>query len=280
MPDLTSALASLSALDGVDDAVAQAREACTELRWHNALRRRTAEAAAESRVRGARASAAIEGAERPVELVRDVMRGAAVADPADPVQKVVDSAIRATAETERLRSLIGMAPGQVLARLHVAAMSGLLPDDQVGRPRIDGENCRELSDLGPAPSAAQAAARLRQVQSLLTSRPDVPQVLLAAVVHAEIATARPFVSGNGIVARALERTMLIAGGVDPTGVCVPEVGHLREGATAYGGALAAYATGSRDGVRVWLVQALGAVTAGAGEGQRIADAVLAGRITR
>ena len=41
-----------------------------------ALRRRIPEASAESRVRGARASAFLDGAELPVDLVRDLVRGA------------------------------------------------------------------------------------------------------------------------------------------------------------------------------------------------------------
>src|SRR5690606_39573042 len=54
---------SLVELPGVTDAVEEAREACTQLRWHPALRRRIPEAAAESRVRGATATALLEGSE-------------------------------------------------------------------------------------------------------------------------------------------------------------------------------------------------------------------------
>lgn len=263
----------------MDQAVTQAREACTRLRWHQALRRRTAEAAGESRVRGARASAALEGAERPLDIVRDLMRGAlAKPENGDPVDEVVRSAIRATAATEGLRA-VRMAPAGAIAKLHLAAMSGALDPSQVGRPRIAGEGCRELPDLGTAPPAGEARARLDQALSLLTAGPQVSMVLAAAVIHAEIVVARPFVAGNAVVARAFERAILVAGGVDPTGVAVPEVGHLREGATAYAGALTAYATGSSDGVRLWLLHAIGAVTVGAAEGERVADAVLAGRLT-
>ena len=57
----------------------------TRLRFHEALRRRIPEAAAESRVRGARASAALDGADLPVELVRELMSGArAWPDELDP----------------------------------------------------------------------------------------------------------------------------------------------------------------------------------------------------
>ncbi len=63
----------------------------------------------------------------------------------------------ATAESEHVRSLVASAPLQALARLHVAAASGLLPADQLGRPRIEGESSAELLDLGAAPSAERAA---------------------------------------------------------------------------------------------------------------------------
>src|SRR5699024_9625426 len=54
---VTEQVQSLVALPGVAEAVDQVRTACTELRWHQALRRRIPEAAAESRVRGATATA-------------------------------------------------------------------------------------------------------------------------------------------------------------------------------------------------------------------------------
>ena len=66
----------LAELPGIPEQVEAAREACTRLRWHQALRRRIPEAAAESRVRGAVASAELEGASMPVDVVRDIARGA------------------------------------------------------------------------------------------------------------------------------------------------------------------------------------------------------------
>ena len=72
--------------------------------------------------------------------------------------------------------------------------------------------------------------------------------------------------------------MVQAGGLDPTGVVVPEVGHGRESGAAYLGALAAYAGGTPEGVALWLAHCGEAVVAGAEEGGRIADAVRAGRL--
>ena len=279
---LRASLAALTRLPGVAEAAEAAREACTRLRFHEALRRRIPEAAAESRVRGSRASAALEGASLPVDVVRDRVRGASPwPQGPDPVDAVVRAATRVTSETESLTGLVFSAPLQVVARLHVAAMSGQLPDDQVGRPRRDGETVRELVDLGQVLPAAVVDARLAALAALLTApRDGVPVVVLAGLAHAEIATVRPFVRGNGLVARALERVVVRAGGLDPTGVAVPEVGHLGSGtgAPAYLGALTAYATGGSPGVALWLRQCADAVVAGAAEGEAICEAVRAGRL--
>ena len=272
-------LDTLVDLPGVSAAVTDARETCTALRWHPALRRRIPEAAAESRVRGARASAALDGAEFAVDLVRDLMRGAvAWPDPIGPLEQGLRSAVLATAETERIGPQVRSAPAGALARLHVAAAAGVSDPDDVGRPRVDGQDSRELMELGPAPDADQAAERMRAVAALVGDPQGAPVLVLAAVVHAEIATARPFVRGNAVVARAFERAILKDGGVDPTGVAVPEWGHGRRGAVDYLGALSAYGTGTTDGVRLWLIHCAEAVAAGAQEGGRIGDAVLAGRL--
>ena len=53
-----------------------------------------------------------------------------------------------------------------------------------------------------------------------------PALVVAAVVHAELAVTAPFCSHNGLVARAGERLVLAARGVDPKSLVVPEAGHL------------------------------------------------------
>lgn len=273
------AVARLAELPGLPEQVEAARAACTRLRWHNALRRRTAEAAAESRVRGAVASAELEGATMPVDAVRDVVRGAATwsSDP-DPVERVVRGVVGATAETEHVAGLVLRAPLQALARLHTVAAAGLVPDAALGRPRVGDEECAELTDLGPAPSAEEAAVRLRGVAEVVLATPRLPVVVAAAVVHAELASVRPFLRGNAVVARALDRVLVGAGGLDPTGVAVTEAGHAAEGGAAYLGALAAYGRGDAVGVGLWVSHCCSAVQAAAREGEAVADAVLAGRL--
>jgi len=277
---IADSLVQLSELPGVSEATDAAREACTQLRWHQALRRQIPSAAAESRVRGARASAALDGAEMDVDLVRDLMRGAVAWSPnPDPVEAVLKGAVQATAETEHVRAMVIAAPSQALARVHLAAAGHLLPEAQVGRPRRAGEISREFSDLGPAPDEDVVRQRLSGIVELLLCAMDAPAVVVAALVHAEIATVRPFVRGNGLVARAIERAVVQASGLDPTGVVVAELGHGAGGVAAYVGALAAYGSGSPQGVALWITHCAQAIVAGAEEGGRIADAVLVGRLT-
>ena len=280
MSSIAESLVPLSSLPGVAEATDAARAACTKLRWHEALRRRVPAAAAESRVRGARASAALDGAEMDLVMVRDLMRGAtAWPQHPDPIEAVIQGAVQATAETEHLQALVVTAPAQALARLHTAAAGHLLPEPQVGRPRQAGDISQEFSDLGPAPDEAAVRARLAGIVELMLCVKDSPAVVVASLVHAEIATVRPFVRGNGLVARAMERTIIQASGLDPTGVAVVEVGHGAHGGAAYLGALAAYGTGTPEGVALWITHCAEAIVAGAEEGGRIADAVLAGRLS-
>ncbi len=279
MSDVVAAVEGLLRLPGIPEQVEAAREACTQLRWHEALRRRIPEAAAESRVRGAWASGELEGARVGLGRVRDVMRGAASwgTDP-DPVEQVMRGVVAATAESERLEPLVRRAPMQTVARLHVAAAAGLVGDDRLGRPRAEGEQCRELVDLGPPPPADEARERLAAVGDLLVASEGLPALLVLAVVHAEILTVRPFVRGNAVVARALERAAVKALGLDPTGVAVTEAGHRSLGGPAYLGAVAAYGLGTPEGVVLWVTHCARAIQAAAAQGRAVADAVLAGRL--
>lgn len=275
-----AALNQLAALPEVAAASEHAREVCTQLRWHEALRRRIPEAAAESRVRGAWASAELDGARSTATIVRDLMRGARERNPRpDPAERVIHGAIAATAETEHLRSLVTRSPGQVLARLHTAAAAQLVADpDQLGRPRRADEGCEEFADLGPAPTGPELQVRLAGVIDLMQSASEAPALVVAAIIHAEIATVRPFVVGNGLVARAVERVLVAATGLDPTGVAVPEAGHGHEGGPAYLGSLGGYAHGGQPGVNLWLKHCGDSLVAGAEEGWRVADSVRAGRL--
>ena len=96
---------------------------------------------------------------------------------------------------------------------------------------------------------------------LLTST-SVPALMVAAVVHADLVAAAPFASHNGIVARAAERLVLVARGVDEKSLVVPEAGHLALRA-AYESNLRGYRDGGQAGVHAWLLYAAEAYAAGA-----------------
>ncbi len=274
---VAGALAQLVDLPGVEAAVQAARVACTARRWHAALRRRRAEARAEATIRAARCSAALEGARYPVALIRDVARGAAEL-PDDASGRLAAGALRVLSQARELEGTLAGSPARALAGLHVAAAAGLLPADQLGRPRQGFEPPGDgVGDPAAAPTGAALADRLAGVGDLLAAPPSAPALVVAALVHAELITARPFVAGNGLVARAAARAVIIGRGLDPMGVVVWEAAHLDAG-PAYVQALLGYASGRPDRVAGWLIHCADAVVKGAGEGQHVCDAVRAGRV--
>jgi hypothetical protein len=104
----------------------------------------------------------------------------------------------------------------------------------------------------------------------------VPAVLLAGLVHGELAALAPFGVADGVVARAAARLTGITRGLDPKAVSVPEVGFVELGGDRYGAALAGYASGEQDGLAAWLVHCCRATEHGALEGFAIAEAILRG----
>jgi hypothetical protein len=275
-------LEPLAALDGVPGAVAAARAACEELRWHRALRRQWPVARTEAGVRCAHAGAEADGLRVPLDVVRDVARGAA-APPSGPDGALLRGALGVQAEVERLmaapgatRALRVVPLGQLLARLHAVGRGA--PDPDAGVPRRDAQP-QDLRGLGAAPVGSELADRLALLADLV-ARPlpaTVPALVLAAVVHGELMTLRPFASGNAAVARGVLRHLLTAGGVDPVGVVVPEAAWSARPAVHLATA-AGYAAGGAAGVGAWVQHVAAAVQVGAAEGTRVADAVLAGRL--
>ena len=259
----TDLLAPLADLPGVAAAVERARTAVDDVLWDRAVRARVAEIVAASRLRGGWASAAIDGAEvRPDALVS----GDAL--DASPIGRVVAASLAVQAEIPRQVDVLTRAPLQVLSRLHAVASAGFAADEERGRVRSTGEPDDPLR-LGAAPTAAEAAHRMTALAGLLTRPTGAPALVLAAVVHGEVAVTRPFGWGSGLVARATTRLVLAARGVDPDGVTVPEAGLFAAGRPAYAEALRAYASGDPAGVARWLVLHAETVRVGADESRRI-----------
>ncbi|MEP9362570.1 oxidoreductase [Nocardioides sp. CN2-186] len=229
----TDPLSALASLEGVPSAYAAARDGIDVMLRDRGLRRTSPEMTGESLLRGAHASAVLEGSTSSLAEVRD---GAG--------DEVASDAVRVSTELLGLAPTLTRSPLQALARIHaLAAVS--LPAEQRGRPR-DGD----------------AASHLRGIGELITGATTAPALLQAAVVHAELATAAPFSSHNGLVARAAERLVLVARGVDEKSLVVPEAGHLALRA-AYESNLRGYRDGGQAGVQSWLLYAAEAYAAGA-----------------
>lgn len=226
-----SVLVRLHALEGVPSALASARDGIDAVLRDRGLRRTTPDLTAESLLRGAHASGVLEGSSSTLDEVR--------AGTGDEIAAV---SARLSAELLALVPVLRRSPLQALARLHTVAGAGSLPESQLGRPRD-----------------AEAAALLQVVAGMLAT--DAPALLVAAVVHGELLAASPFASHNGLVARATERLVLVARGLDPTSLVVPEAGHLAL-RPAYEGHLGGLREGGRGGVHRWLLYAAEAYAAG------------------
>jgi hypothetical protein len=247
-PGAPDPLTPLLDLPGVREAADRARAGIDRLLAHKVLRRESAGVSTESALRGARASAALEGVDVPLAD----LRAGTVSDP------LVQGALRVSAGLGSMIDTWSRAPGQVLARLHVLAAADLADSGELGRP------------------APHAGPRMSGVFSLATGTTSAPAVLIAALVHGELAALAPFGTADGVVARAAGRVTGITRGLDPKAVSVPEVGFAELGRDAYAEALAGYAAGTPLGVAGWLVHCCRATEHGALEGLAICESLLRG----
>jgi hypothetical protein len=231
-------LRPLAELEGVPSGMAAARDAVDALLRDRGLRRSGADVTAESLLRGASASARLEGSDYDVDQLR---RGAG--------DLTAQAALRLAGRGLGVLPAWRSATVQGLARLHTIAAAGTLPADRLGRP-VSVEAAKRLAGLARTVAASRRADE------------PVPGMVLAAIVHAEVATAGAFASHNGLIARLATRLVLIERAVDPASVTVPEAGHvaLRD---EYVLGLAAYASGEPDGVHQWLLHCTRAFAAGA-----------------
>ncbi len=233
MPD-TDPLAWLLASEGVPSAFAATRDGIDVMLRDRGLRRTSPETTAESLLRGAHASAVLAGSASTLAEAR-----------AGEGDEAARGTTRLYAELLALAPTLRTAPVQAMARVHALAAAGTAPPEALGRP------------AGP-----EGAQRLRGVADLLVRPTAAPALLVAALVHAEVATAHPFGTADDVVARALERLVALARGVDEKSLVVPEAGHLALRG-AYESNLRGYAEGGRAGVHAWALYAAEAWSAGA-----------------
>lgn len=144
-----------------------------------------------------------------------------------------------------LAAQIRVAPGAVLARMHLLLARGVVDEADLGRvrPAVDTERLAGLTRLLTTPTAA-------------------PTVVLGAVAHAELTQLQPFGSGSGVVARAVEHLVLIEAKIDPVGMIMIERAHVAN-RPAYAAASSAYASGTPLGVTQWLRHCADALALGA-----------------
>ena len=220
----TDPLAWLTSLEGVPSAYAAVRDGIDALLRDRGLRRTSPETTAESLLRGAHASAVLEGSTSTLDDVR-----------AGTGDEVARDAVRLVVRAARARPL---------ALTLAVAGAGPHPcprGSRLGRRRTS--------------SAGRATPRRRPPPRPLRPAPRAtaaPALLVAAVVHADIASAAPFASHNGLVARAAERLVMVARGVDEKSLVVPEAGHLALRAQ-YESNLVGYRDGGRRGVHAWVL---------------------------
>lgn len=227
-------LARLVSLEGVASGFAAARDGIDVMLRDRGLRRTSPETTAESLLRGAQASAVLEGSGSSLGEVRS-----------SGGDQIAQDAVRLSTELLALVPVVKQAPLQAFARMHALAAGASLAADELGRPR-----------------SAAAAERLRRLSDLLLAPTTAPALVVAAFVHADLATAAPFASHNGLVARAAERLVLVARGVDEKSLVVPEAGHLALRA-AYESNLRGFREGGQAGAHSWLLYAAEAYAAGA-----------------
>jgi hypothetical protein len=232
-------LSAVTALPGVAEAIDATRAAMDGLLREPALRRQRGEVRSAARLRSAWASSQLDGGGVPwdefVPPFPDTEPG-----------RRCRAALQVATEVGGLADTWRRAPLQALARLHTVAMTDQVPHEELGRPRADAGISERLTTLADVVTGSEA-----------------PGVVVAGVVHAELMVLRPFGSADGLVARAASRVVLVARGVDPDALTVPEMGLLDLGADAYGRALADYEGGTRQGLARWLVFHAASVQRGA-----------------
>jgi Fic family protein len=265
-PSGADPLARVAALPGVPEAAEGARASVDRLLAHRMLRRRSADISVEAGLRSARASAALEGADIPLDVLRTTGSDAPTLQDA-----TLQGALRISAELGGLSDLFSRVPMQALARMHLLAAADIAPAETVGRPRLSGQPAED----GPGPDTLEANARLEGLVRLLGQPTSAPAVVVAAVLHAEILAVRPFVSANGLVARGAARLILLGRGLDPKALTAPDVGHL-ELADEYRTTAQGYVEGRPDQVAAFVQHCCRALELGARESLAVCEALMRG----
>ena len=252
----TDAFASLSDLPGVFEAVDGVRAAVDGLLREPALRRDRGRVRAAARTEAAWASAVLSGADVSLDDFRAQFAEPGLEDDAGGDDALVCAAsMRAYRDMRTLSDTWRVAPLQALAKLHSVVAAEVATGDGLGRPRLEPVVTARLNSL---------AEHVTQTKA--------PGVVVYGIVQGELLDLQPFGWGDGLVARAASRLVLVSRGVDPDALTVPEQGLLNLGADTYATKLAAYQQGTPEGVAEWLVFMAEAIRQGAHSARAIARA--------
>jgi hypothetical protein len=228
--------------------LAATRDEIDAVLWDRGIRAKAAEVAAASVLRGARDSAAIDGAD------------SAVVDDS-PMGRILGNAQVLTARVPALVDTWATAPLQVLAELHAIASQGFTSGEQRGRPR-SGDEVRDPLNMGLLPPASVISPRMAGLATVITASSS-PALLIAAIVHAELSALRPFEIGSGLVARASIRLVMASKGIDPSLFTIPEHGMFELGRPAYVNAIREYSAGTAEGINAYVTWFATALAMGA-----------------
>ena len=241
-------LANLPLLEETSILLSSARDDIDSVLWDRGIRAKAAEVAAASVLRGARDSAAIDGAD------------SAVVDDS-PMGRILGNAQVLTARVPALVDTWATAPLQVLAELHAIASQGFTSDEERGRPR-SGDDVRDPLNIGMLPPASVISPRMAGLATVITTSSS-PALLIGAIVHGELSALRPFEIGSGLVARASVRLVMASKGIDPSLFTIPEHGMFELGRPAYVNAIREYSAGTAEGINAYVTWFATALAMGA-----------------
>ena len=249
----SDAFAALGDLPGVLEAVDGVRAAVDGLLREPALRRDRGRVRAAARVEAAWASSVLEGATISLEDFKASFDSWSGENPREFEDfQLCAASMRANADMRQLSQTWRSAPLQALAKLH-SVVAADAPSHERGRPRADRVVAARLNALA------------EQVDTTAASG-----VVVYGLVQGELLDLRPFGWGDGLIARAASRLVLVARGVDPDALTAPERGLLNLGRDEYESKLAGYATGTPTGVADWLIFNAEAIRQGAIAARRLA----------
>ncbi|MDO4260103.1 MAG: hypothetical protein Q4C87_11360 [Actinomycetaceae bacterium] len=284
----------------VQQALAQADQALTRLRFHEGLRRRWAEARAEVAIREAVALSLMEGARTTVNDLRHLTLTFAARSESIHEGGVYDAPPRTRDADGETRAPSGtgektLDPGNALAlgiwqsqwelastfpplntRTPISPPTRPLPSLLSGLHR---DICAPLARRGLIDSSTIAIPRHPAALMVVRRYLDAP---VPAMVHAAAAVAHfrrhhVFYPASAPVGAALARWLLVTKGVDPTGCAVISGADGVDMATGQQ-ALAGWASAGREGVAMWLTHFAHSVSEGARIGEDIALRVQAGSL--